>query len=243
MTELEPFGLGGGVGVMDPPRERPKRRRVRPSRTGGEPPESGHGGGGGGGGGGGDGDEGPPPGEDGAERLGVTFLLVGVSILFIVFLGAFLSLRANAEELVRRGDGLPPSALWGSTLLIVASSLALTRASRLARNADPRAARAWIAATFALGVLFLVVQLRLASSLIDAGLTPSSGAYGAIFYALVGMHLVHVFAGLSLLARAWQCCAPAGARPVGGLALTSGASYWHLLTAIWGVVFCALTFG
>lgn len=238
----------GGPGL--PGRTAPVLRRLERllpllGRGDGTPPGRGgdDGGRGGGGGGGGEPDPGAAP--EGlplsAVELGFGFLLVAVTTLFAVFLGAFLYLRRTAAEWPPPGTPAAPDALWLSTALMLGSSAALVRSGRRHRARDRRGALRWLAATEALGLAFLVSQLQLWSELAAAGLS-ASGSYGTVFYALTGLHGLHVLGGLVYMALLHRRVRAGRVRRRGRSEYDFCAWYWHYMGLVWLVVFSLLYF-
>jgi heme/copper-type cytochrome/quinol oxidase subunit 3 len=90
-----------------------------------------------------------------------------------------------------------------NTCGLLLSGWTMTRALGALRH-DGRAS-GWIDVTALLGLLFLGVQGSEWARLIAYGLTTSSSLYGASFYALVGIHALHVVTALvALLVVRWR---------------------------------------
>jgi len=81
----------------------------------------------------------------------------------------------------------------------------------------------------ALGVLFLLLQAVVWREMYQVGLRPQAGAYASFFFALTVFHALHVLVGLGALG--WLAVRP---RP---LSLRLWTIYWHMVSAIWGVMF------
>jgi cytochrome c oxidase subunit III len=88
-----------------------------------------------------------------------------------------------------------------------------------------------------LGVGFLVFQYVLVQESLDR-FRPGTNAYGSIFYALVGLHFVHVAVGgilaLWALARTWRFDRTAI------VTVRVTALYWYFLAVVAAVVFLTL---
>lgn len=217
---------------------------ARRAPSGGGPPPR-DGGGGGDGGWNEDGWEAPgePPGDDasdGTAELAFGFLMTSVVTLFLAFLGAYLVLRRNAPQWPPPGSPGPPAGLWGSTLVILASTVPLLRASLAMRAGDGARARRNVGLTALLGLSFVAFQAWLWQHSARAGLTASADAYGSAFYALTGLHALHVVGGLPFFAWLWHRAGRATAAREWALALRLGAIYWHTLSVIWLVLFSLL---
>src|ERR671918_296884 len=92
-------------------------------------------------------------------------------------------------------------------------------------------------AAAALGIVFLLVQGYEWARLVGYGLTMASGAYGATFYTLIGVHALHVVGAL-----VWVAIVRAGVKrgrflepPAAGLGAC--ALYWHFVVALWPILY------
>ena len=234
---------GGGTRVATP--VRPGRRKKR-FRLVGWPPISGSGGSGGGGGGDGNDDDEPDfdawdglP-RPGTSELGMTLALLCICTLFLVFLGVYVLLRKSAVEWPPPGAPGPPNGLWVSTAVLLACSATLARGLAAHRRRQRGVLFKTLLASGALGVLFLALQAFLWRGLLVEGLLPSTNGYGAIFYALTGLHAAHILGGLGYLARVVSGVHAdrAGFGPETPLRLCG--AYWHVMGAIWLVIFFVL---
>jgi heme/copper-type cytochrome/quinol oxidase subunit 3 len=245
----------GGSAVLVPPRRAWKKARGTPP-----PGPPGDPGGGGGGGGGGDG---ATPGGAGAEDAGpfaLALALGGITTLFAVLVAVWLLLRRPAPDWRAAGTGAL-NALWVSTACLVASSVAVERAVRILRAraagsagsarpagrtgaaADDGAPRRWLAVGFALGLAFLAAQVSLWVLAWRAGVVPATSGYAAVFFAITGLHALHVSCGLGILgvlALRLGRGARSAASAAGSVRL--GALYWHFMGLLWLVLFALLYF-
>lgn len=230
-------GPAGATGVLAPPRRRDLP--ARPRRSGSPPPPRDRDGSddGGRGGGGGDGHGWD---DDGLGRLALGLALVGITTLFGVLIAVGLLLRGTSPDW-----GAPLHrfhSLWISTAFLAASSATIeVAARRRARGGRKRVALGWLVASFALGSAFLVAQIGLWVALWRNGTLPSSGNYAAVFFALTGLHALHVLGGLGFFAvLGVQLAQPAPDRRPPGLRLA--AIYWHFMGGVWLVLFTLLYF-
>lgn len=232
-----------GGSTLAPPRRREKQR-PRPDREdlgGDEPPSDGDDGFGRGPGGGGGGEDGGFD-RDSRARLGLALAIFGMSTLFAAFLIAYLLLRKNAAVWPPPGAPIPPRGLWASTVVLVASSACFAAAVRAAEAGSARVAARRLAATLALGVLFLVVQGILWREVLTGGRFAFSDAYGTIFYSLTGLHAAHVVGGIAFLGRVLRRARREPSSPATLLSVRLCSIYWHFMDAVWIVLFTVLTF-
>ncbi len=235
---------GAGTGLLVPPAAEISPRRRRRKRAGGPPqPPSGPEDGGRGGGGDGDDEDEPAerPGDAlalGPSELGLSIVLLAITLLFVVFVAAYFMLRRGSEAWPPEGFRGTPNGLWASTALLVASSVALTRTSRTDIGARRAAARRWVGIALLLGCGFVAAQAYVWRELWSAGTEISSNAWGTAFYTFSFLHALHVVAGLGYLARVrWLARAERGAWT---LPLKLGSLYWHFMGGVWIALFAVL---
>jgi len=102
----------------------------------------------------------------------------------------------------------------------------------------------WLAVTFVLGALFLVIELREFSQLIAEGAGPDRSAFLSSFFTLVSTHGLHVFFGLVWMA---VLMVQVIRRPELGeqeiRRLTCLSLFWHFLDVVWICVFTFVYLG
>lgn len=171
-------------------------------------------------------------------RLGMLIFLGAETMFFAALVGAFLVLRVGAQVWPPPFQPRLPVEVTGvNTLILLASSLTLTRALRAIRRGD-RDGLIWgLGQTALLGAIFLAVQGYEWARLVHFGLTVSSGAYGATFYTLIGAHGVHVFAAVI-----WLSVVLLGARrgwftARHHVAVSLCGMYWCFVVFLWPVLY------
>ncbi|MEO7132962.1 MAG: cbb3-type cytochrome c oxidase subunit I [Vicinamibacterales bacterium] len=114
-----------------------------------------------------------------SARLGMWLFLASEAMLFASLFSAYVMLRAGAVEWPKPLSGFP----WVETLLLVGASAAFSRE------------RIRLIAAHALGLTFVVIKLVGELALIDNGITPATSVFWACWFALSGVHAVHVLGG------------------------------------------------
>jgi cytochrome c oxidase subunit I+III len=167
---------------------------------------------------------------------GMAGLIVTEAAFFAYLLFSYFylaSMSANPWPSEVPGIGLP----LVNTLILLASSVVVVWAHREIRRGHTGRLRAGLAATIALGVLFLVLQ-GVEYSREKAAFTRD--AYGSLFYTITGFHGAHVFVGLVMLTvvlvRALRGHFATGRHE----AVSNVALYWHFVDAVWLAVFTSL---
>ncbi len=175
----------------------------------------------------------------GAGRLGMQLFLASLAVLFAAGLVAFWIVRSQAVYWPPLGAPALPRTLWLSTALAAATSAVAQGAVTVIRRGDEPALRRRLMLACGLAASFLACQAVSWIAFFDRP-TFERHLYGFTFYALTGLHALHVLGGLValaiVLARAYRG-AYSWARHAG---VQSTATYWHFLGAVWLVIYATL---
>jgi cytochrome c oxidase subunit 3 len=124
-----------------------------------------------------------------------------------------------------------------NTAVLAASSLTFHRGLSAVRAGRAGSLPAWLYLTLGLGALFLVLQTVVWVSLYRAGLSPSEGIYGSVFWMLTVFHALHVLSALAV--GAWLLPKALAGKFTASkhTAVRMGAMFWHFVDAIWVLMF------
>ena len=165
--------------------------------------------------------------------LGVAIFIASESVFFLAIVLAYVAYRDAGLATAKANLDIGRTAIF--SIALFASSATMVLAAR-ARSA------VWLAATMALGAIFLVGQGSEYARLLGEGIGPSSALFGTTFFTLTGLHGLHVLAGLVALA-ALLTASRRRARAVGPVAWEAVGLYWHFVDAVWVVVFSVVYVG
>jgi heme/copper-type cytochrome/quinol oxidase subunit 3 len=165
--------------------------------------------------------------------LGTALFIASESIFFLAIVVAYIALRAGGLAAAKSELDV------GRTLVF---SLFLFSSSATMSLAERRGSRSWLAATAALGAVFLTGQGLEYARLLGGGIAPSSGLFGTTFFTLTGLHALHVLGGLAAIAVLYVASSLRPSR-VGGAAWDAVAWYWHFVDGVWVVVFSVVYLG
>ncbi len=127
---------------------------------------------------------------------------------------------------------------WGipllNTLLLLASGVTITLAHHALRAGHRRALLVWLAATIALGAVFLYYQVHeYAEAYGHLNLTLGSGVYGSTFFMLTGFHGMHVTLGVIMLTVIFFRCLKGHFTRDSHFGFEAVAWYWHFVDVVW----------
>jgi cytochrome c oxidase subunit 3 len=136
-----------------------------------------------------------------------------------------------------RGRGLHiilPHAFIYSTACILLSSITLFMASKAARRLQFAKQRLYLGLTIGLGILFFVIQVYAWSILINMGVYfVNNNASQSFIYIFTGMHLVHIIAGLLLLANTLRGSYKNIPEVKNLFRMEMSSIFWHFVDIIW----------
>jgi cytochrome c oxidase subunit III len=178
---------------------------------------------------------------DFTQSLGMLVALGSWSMMFGSLFFMYFGMRARAPMWPPVGEPHLPVALPAiNTLVLAASSLALARGVSALARGQRRALAPWVGAAMGLGLAFVGLQFVVWRALWLAGLVPSSGAYGSLFYGLTVLHAVHVVAGLVVLSVVLVRALLGTYTEHNVVRVRVAAMFWHFVDAVWLLMFVSL---
>jgi cytochrome o ubiquinol oxidase subunit III len=152
----------------------------------------------------------------------------------------FATLFAAYAVLTRATDGGPSGVQLFSqvsvaieTVCLLASSYTCGLMSLAVKSRRHVATYFGALVTFALGLAFLVLELREFADMIARGAGPQRSAFLSAFFTLVGCHGLHVTVGLVWLVVMMVQVALRGFHPTVQRRLACFSLFWHALDIVW----------
>jgi cytochrome c oxidase subunit 3 len=169
-------------------------------------------------------------------RVAMYCLIAAEAAMFTIFVVAYLFYAGKSVGGPSPQDVLHAPIFFSVCLL--SSSVTIHRAVQSWKRGRLRAFAGWWLVTIGLGAAFLAgTALEWRDLIYAKGLTIQTNLFGTTYYALVGLHAVHVTAGLIALAVV-------SALAFLGYVHTEHADrgevlaiYWHFVDGVWVVVF------
>jgi len=171
-----------------------------------------------------------------SATLGMLLFIASEIMLFGSFFTIYFFVRVvnEASPWPPEGFHLPVFVAGLNTVILLTSSFTMHWALQAIKRGNRAGLQAGLVLTLALGLTFLLTQIREYSRI---GFAPSDGAFGSVFFGLTGLHGAHVFVGLTLLSfatiRAFRGHFTAAAHR--GVEIPG--IYWHFVDVMWIVVY------
>ena len=170
-----------------------------------------------------------------APTLGMLLFIASEIMLFGSFFTAYFFVRVvNGVDWPPAGSHLPVFVAGVNTCVLVTSSFTIHWALQSSKRGNRAGLQAGLVLTLALGVTFLLTQIREYSRV---GFAPHDGAFGTIFYGLTGLHGAHVFVGLTLLTFATIRAFRGHFSVAHHAGVEVPGIYWHFVDVMWIVVY------
>jgi cytochrome c oxidase subunit 3 len=171
----------------------------------------------------------------GTNRLGLWLFLLSDGFVFAGLAIARFNLLGLTRPHLNQSLGLLVTAV------LLLSSFFMNRAETSMEHGDRRGFLLGISLTLILGIGFLlgVVGVEWPTA-IEEGVTPSSGAAGAIFFMMTGMHAFHVLTGVILLLVVMRKGARGLYSQEKHWGVEAAAVYWHFVDVVWIFFYPAL---
>jgi cytochrome c oxidase subunit 3 len=181
--------------------------------------------------------------KDKTRRVGLRVLLAVVSMLFFLFLIAFLmrSQYPDWQPLAENPSNplFHKSTLWGNSAYLVFASVLIQWARMITKTANSGLLKVLVSVGGLFCAAFVAGQFLLWSSLYEQGHVVSANPALSFFYLFTGLHAAHVLIGLI----GWLVTLTLvfSHRPKAHLFIELCAIYWHFLLVLWIGLFALLT--
>lgn len=180
-----------------------------------------------------------------ANRLGLWLFFFSELFLFGALLAARFVLWGNTRPELSQVIGLI------ATVVLLLSSYFMYRAETGAAFGDRNKFLRSSLIAAALGTLFFVMVVVLEWNVfgleanimgveIFGHLTTADGVYGGVFFAMTGMHALHVLSGIILIMIIWWNGRRGAYTPERHWGVEATAIYWHFVDVVWVFFYPAL---
>ena len=159
-------------------------------------------------------------------------LWIGIASIVMMFAG-LTSAYIVKRNLANWVSFELPKIFWASTVVILASSFTIMMSRNLFKEGERRKYRQWLVVTMLLGILFIVLQTIGFIQLWNNGVTFTKNVSFSFLYTLVGLHAVHVFAGVIALSVMLIKAFSVKTRTYTSVPIEMMNTYWHFVDILW----------
>ena len=173
---------------------------------------------------------------------GMVWLIATEATLFAALIASYFYLR------FRSGPEWPPDGIEDPTLglplvmsaILLSSTIPVHLAEKAAERGDQGRLRWGLGIGFALGAVFLGITFGIEWPEKLHEFSPTTNAYGSMYFTVTGFHAAHVLVGLAFSmwtqVRAWHGAFGAERH----LTVQNFALYWHFVDVVWIFVFATI---
>ncbi len=126
-----------------------------------------------------------------------------------------------------------PLIFWYSTAVIIFSSITIMLSRKAFRQRDMKGYRRWLTVTLALGVAFVVMQYIGFTQLWESGVTLTRNVSFSFLYIIVGLHALHVVAGIIALIIILLKAFSLKIKNYNPVQIEIMGTYWHFVDFLW----------
>ena len=168
-----------------------------------------------------------------AKKMAIWLFIIADAATFAACLVAYGFLRNGSANWPRPFHSITNVAIM--TFILLTSSLTMLLGVRAAKAGDKPSAFRWTIITAVCGLIFALLHIREWLALIHEGMSLfqnpwGTGLFGASFFSITGLHLLHVTGGVIALIVV-------GIRYTGGRYnaddLEVTGLYWHFVDLVW----------
>ncbi|WP_300601467.1 heme-copper oxidase subunit III [Niabella sp.] len=160
-------------------------------------------------------------------------LWVAIASILMMFAGLTSAFIVKSNQAGWRTFSLP-NIFWVSTVLILASSLTMLMATKAFKTRGMQQYRGLLGITFLLGAAFVICQIIGFYQLWNNNVQfkGASGA-GQFFYAIAGLHAVHVIGGVIALLVIFLKSIAGKTKSYDAVPVEVMGMYWHFVDLLW----------
>jgi len=169
---------------------------------------------------------------------GIWFFVAADMLMFALLFGSFMVARLGHLALYEHSrQALDPNFGGINTLILLTSSWFLVLAVDAAKRGEATRIPRYVAASLGCAGLFGCSKLFEYTEKLRAGITPLTDEFFMYYFALTGIHLLHVSVGAVGMLWLLQTSRREAPSPRFVAVLETGAVYWHMVDLLWIMLF------
>jgi cytochrome c oxidase subunit III len=162
--------------------------------------------------------------------FGTVLFLASEMMFFAALFASYFDLRANSGHWPPSGVHLNVAEATVGTALLLTASLVMVLATRAMDRNRNTAARWWTGCAILAACTFIALSVH---GYTQNPFTIATNAYGSIYYALTGFHLLHVTVGIGILLALLIGMRSPALRAYHRQGAEAMTYYWHFVFIVW----------
>ena len=167
-------------------------------------------------------------------KIAIWLVIASEVMIFGGAVGSYILARAAGPGWSAEAAHLSTSLATINTFVLLTSSMTMAMAFAAYQKGDQREVRRFLLFTILLGLAFLGIKAYEYTSHIMEGDVPWSGSFWSFYYALTGLHALHVIAGAIVNFILFLA---AGRGLSTGYRIEIAGLYWHFVDIVWIFLF------
>lgn len=167
-------------------------------------------------------------------KIALWWLIASEVMIFGGVVGSYILARTASPGWSAEAAHLSTTLAALNTFVLLTSSMTMVMAFASYEKGNQRGVQNFLLLTILLGLTFLGIKAYEYTTHIMAGATPASGLFWSFYYAMTGLHALHVLAGalvnFILFLAAGKGLTTSYRVEIAGL-------YWHFVDIIWIFLF------
>lgn len=171
-------------------------------------------------------------------KLGIWWFLASEIMVFGGLIGIYILFRlASAGAWAAMATHMSTSIASLNTLVLLTSSLTMVMASAAIEDGYRQRVTLYLACTIFLGMAFLGIKVFEYSGKLSHGFTPLAGMFWSFYYAMTGLHALHVLAGVIANLALFIMALKGSLWPNIQQRVEYVGLYWHFVDIVWIFLF------
>jgi heme/copper-type cytochrome/quinol oxidase subunit 3 len=169
-----------------------------------------------------------------AGKVGVWWFLASEIMVFGGLIASYIVFRLGGSGWAEASHHLSLTIAAVNTIVLLTSSFTVVQAFVAAERGQTLRLRTNLTLTILGGLIFLSFKAIEYTTEIRAGFTPSAGIFWSFYYAMTGLHGLHVLAGVVVNGVVFVT---EGARVRNPHRVELAGLYWHFVDVVWIFIF------
>jgi heme/copper-type cytochrome/quinol oxidase subunit 3 len=171
-------------------------------------------------------------------KMGIWWFLASEIMVFGGLIATYILYRmASAGAWAEMANHVSTTIGAVNTFVLLTSSLTMVLAHAAIEDGNRQRAKLFLGLTILFGLMFLGFKAVEYTGEINKGFTPLAGAFWSFYYAMTGLHGLHVLAGIIANFALFVMAVRGSLWPTTQQRVEYAGLYWHFVDVVWIFLF------